>query len=96
MSNTTTSRQSITYKSILTFLVGVFSGASGTILICLAVAAFLSGCSTLPLPMTRNNSSGIDSCVWLPLPFDWSIDYYADLRVCQKSSIEVGEVTSDD
>jgi hypothetical protein len=71
MTQPETRRQSITFTSLLAFLLGGISGCFFVILICCVI--LLSGCSALGIS-TRNNSDGKESCVVIRKP--------SALRVC--------------
>lgn len=75
MTHTTTSRESISVKSLLAFLLGGISGASLVILLCCII--LLSGCKTLGV-ITRNNGDNQESCVVIKDP--------SALRICFPSS----------
>ncbi len=60
MTSTSTSRESISLKSILVFLLGWISGVFLIILLCCVF--LLSGCKTLQVT-TRNNGDSKESCV---------------------------------
>lgn len=71
MSETSTRRQSISFTSLLAFLLGGISGCFFIILICCAF--FLSGCKALEV-VKRNNSGEKETCVIIKEP--------SALRIC--------------
>lgn len=75
MTDTTSRRQSITFASLLAFLLGGISGASSVALLCCVI--LLSGCNALKVT-TRNNGDNQESCVNIKVP--------SALRVCFPSS----------
>lgn len=75
MTIATTSRETISLKSILVFILGWTSGVFLIILLCCVI--LLSGCESLRIT-TRNNGDGQESCVVIKVP--------SALRVCYPSS----------